>query len=66
MRRGNLFWGILLILLGGLFLLKANGVISDVMGWFWPLGLILLGIWMLSSRFLYGRFAGGQAHRPGC
>jgi hypothetical protein len=52
MRRENFFWGILLILLGGLFLLHANGVITDVLGWFWPLALILLGAWVLVARYL--------------
>ncbi|HEY3312865.1 MAG TPA: hypothetical protein VGK00_14590 [Anaerolineales bacterium] len=52
MRRANLFWGVILILLGGLFFLKAIGLISDVLGWFWPLGFILLGVWVLVGRFL--------------
>ncbi len=52
MRRGNLFWGTILIVLGGLFLLKTTGLINDVLGWFWPIGLILLGAWVLGGRFL--------------
>jgi hypothetical protein len=52
MRRGSIFWGGILIILGGLFLLQAQGLIKDVMGWFWPLLLILMGVWILASRFL--------------
>ena len=52
MRRGNLLWGLILILLGGLFLLQARGLISDVLGWFGPLVLILVGCWVLWARFL--------------
>jgi len=57
MRRGNLFWGVILIVLGVLFFLQARGLIRDVMGWFWPVLLILLGLWVLAGRFL-PRFAG--------
>ena len=60
MRRGNLFWGFILILLGGLFLLQARGLISDVMGWFWPLALILLGCWVLWGRFLPRSSSSGE------
>ncbi len=52
MRRGNIFWGVVLIILGGLFFLKETGVISNVFGWFWPVLLILLGAWILLERFL--------------
>jgi len=52
MRRGNLFWGIILIVLGGLFLLQTSGLINDVLSWFWPIGLILLGVWVLAGRYL--------------
>jgi hypothetical protein len=60
MRSGNLFWGVILILLGGLFLLKAVGLISDVLSWFWPLGFILLGVWVLFGRFLPRLGVGGE------
>jgi hypothetical protein len=60
MKRGNIFWGVVLILLGGLFFLQAQGLISDVFGWFWPIALILLGIWVLGQRFVPG-FMGGES-----
>lgn len=47
MKRGNVFWGLILILLGILFYLKTTGLINDVFGWFWPFALILLGVWFL-------------------
>ena len=52
MRRGNMFWGVVLIVLGVLFFLQARGLIGDVMGWFWPVLLILLGIWVIGGRYL--------------
>jgi hypothetical protein len=52
MRRGNIFWGGILILLGGLFILQESGRISDVFGWFWPLLLVLLGAWILVGYFM--------------
>ncbi|HEY3311302.1 MAG TPA: hypothetical protein VGK00_06640 [Anaerolineales bacterium] len=60
MRRGNLFWGLILILLGVLFFLQASRIITDVLGWFWPLAILLLGLWLLASRFLPGNSAGGE------
>jgi hypothetical protein len=59
MRRGNLFWGVILIVLGVLFFLQARGLISDVLGWFWPFFLILMGLWVLGGRY-FSRFGGGQ------
>jgi hypothetical protein len=48
MRRGEVFWGLLLVVLGGLFLLKAAGYIGgDVFSWFWPLFIIAAGAWVL-------------------
>ncbi len=52
MRRGEVFWGGLLILLGVLFYLRASGILSgDVLGWFWPLAIILTGVWILAGGF---------------
>lgn len=45
MRRGTLFWGAVLILLGGLLLLNNLGILRvDVWRIFWPVVLILLGL----------------------
>jgi len=52
MRRGELFWGGLLVILGVLFFLQAAGYLTgDVFGWFWPIFIILLGIWVLSGGY---------------
>ena len=46
MRRGSLFWGAILILVGALLLL---GNFLDVNAWslIWPLFLVVLGLWIL-------------------
>lgn len=51
MRRDNIFWGAALLLLGVLFLLQAQGIISNVFRAFWPLMLILVGGWMILSVY---------------
>lgn len=52
MRRGNIFWGGILIILGLLFFLQERGLISDVFGWFWPVFLLLLGVWILAGPWM--------------
>lgn len=48
MRRGEIFWGGLLIVLGVLFFLKTAGyLVGDVFGWFWPFVIIGVGVWVL-------------------
>ncbi len=46
MHRGRMFWGLVLVLLGLLFLV-ANFIAIDVWALFWPLVLICLGGWVL-------------------
>ncbi len=54
MKRSSIFWGLVFILLGGLFLLNNFGVITiDIWKVIWPLLLILLGGWVLWMN-LYG------------
>ena len=56
MRRGEIFWGALLVILGGLFWLKTAGYLTgDVWGWFWPLFIIAAGVWILVGRGTYPR-----------
>ena len=51
-RRGNLFWGSVLIILAGLLLLKQMGVIvGDIFGYFWPLLIIAFGVWLIVGFF---------------
>jgi hypothetical protein len=48
MRRSELYWGGLLIVLGGLFSLKAAGYLTgDVFSWVWPLLIMAAGGWIL-------------------
>jgi hypothetical protein len=51
-RRGSLFWGLILIVLAGLLLLKQMGVIAgDIFGYFWPLLIIAFGVWLVIGFF---------------
>ncbi|HUH96845.1 MAG TPA: hypothetical protein VLZ89_05770 [Anaerolineales bacterium] len=53
MRRGEIFWGGLLVLLGVLFFLHTAGYLAgDVFGWFWPFVIIAIGIWILLGGFI--------------
>jgi len=51
MKRNNIFWGGVLILLGVLFLLQTSNIIPSIFPYLWPLGLILLGLWMVISVY---------------
>lgn len=48
MNRGAIFWGLVLVLLGVLFLLQSTGLLRfNVWSLFWPLMLIAWGFWVL-------------------
>lgn len=47
MKRNNIFWGGVLILLGVLFFLQTQGFISNIFPYLWPLFLILVGGWII-------------------
>jgi hypothetical protein len=51
MRRDNIFWGGALILLGVLLFLQAQGIISNIFTFFWPIALILVGGWLIMSVY---------------
>lgn len=51
MRRDNIFWGTALLVLGVLFLLQAQGLITSVFRFIWPLFLILVGSWIILNVF---------------
>jgi len=56
--RGNLFWGIVLIFLAVLLLASQQGWIKgDIFGYFWPVVIILFGIWLLTGGLGRGRSA---------
>lgn len=53
MSRGSVFWGVILILAGGLFLLDTLGFLTfNVWAILWPLFLIGAGLWILFGVFL--------------
>ena len=51
MKRDNIFWGSVLILLGVLFFLQRQGFIPSVVPYLWPLALILFGGWLILSVY---------------
>ncbi len=58
---GSISWGIILILLGGLFLLANYEIISyDALIDYWPLALIGLGLKLLADYF-YGKKSTGKS-----
>ncbi|MEW5868614.1 MAG: DUF5668 domain-containing protein [Chloroflexota bacterium] len=53
MRPNTLFWGIVLILVGGLLVLSNLGILGvDMWNVLWPALVILLGVWMLLGVFM--------------
>jgi hypothetical protein len=46
-RRDSLFWGGALILIGVLLYLQAQGIINNVFQYFWPVAMMLVGIWLI-------------------
>ena len=60
-RRGNLFWGGVLIVLAALLLLKQAGIIvGDIFGYFWPLLIIAFGIWLITGFFVRNKPVEGE------
>jgi hypothetical protein len=54
--RGSLFWGLVLIVLAGLLLLRQLGWLTgDIFGYVWPMVVILFGIWLLIGALTRGR-----------
>jgi len=47
MRRDSLFWGGALIVLGVLLYLQTKGIINNVFQYFWPIAMMLVGIWLI-------------------
>jgi hypothetical protein len=47
MKRDNIFWGIVLILVGVLLYLQSQGIVTDIFRYFWPFLLILIGSWII-------------------
>jgi len=51
MKRDNIFWGGVLILVGVLLFLQTQGIITNVFKYFWPLALILVGSWIILNVY---------------
>ena len=60
MRRGSIFWGSIIVLLGVVLLVDQLLPGFNAWGVFWPLVLILMGVW-----FLFGRNLVGSSAQPG-
>lgn len=61
MRRDNIFWGTVLVLLGVLFFLQRANIIPSVGPYLWPLALILFGGWLILS--VYWRSSSSEGER---
>jgi hypothetical protein len=51
MKRDNIFWGAVLIIVGILLFLQTEGIIVNVFRYFWPLALILVGGWIILNVY---------------
>ncbi len=51
MKRDNIFWGTVLIIVGVLLFLQTQGIITNVFRYFWPLALILVGGWIILNVY---------------
>jgi hypothetical protein len=53
MSRGTLFWGLLLIIVGGALLLDNLGLLGGISVWgiIWPLVLVAIGVWIIWGNF---------------
>ena len=51
MKRDNIFWGTVLIIVGVLLILQTQGIITNIFTYFWPLALILVGGWIILNVY---------------
>jgi hypothetical protein len=51
MKRDNIFWGTVLIVVGVLLFLQTQGIINNVFRYFWPVALILVGGWIILNVY---------------
>lgn len=58
MRRNYLFWGFVLILLGGLMFINSANISLpggiNALNLFWPILLVMTGVWIILGKFLGG------------
>lgn len=58
MRKNQIFWGVVITLIGTALLLNSLGIIHNFGKFVWPLLLIFAGIWILLGPYLWKRFDG--------
>jgi hypothetical protein len=64
-RRDSLVWGIILIVIGGIFLLETLDVeVWDTVARFWPIAIIIWGVWKLYFG-IKEKAEGDKAVKPG-
>lgn len=52
MKRDNIFWGTVLLVVGVLLFLQTQGIITgSIFRYFWPLALILVGSWIILNVY---------------
>ena len=61
MRRDNIFWGSVLILVGVLLFLQTQGIIGNIFQYFWPLALILVGGWIILGVYWKADGSAGES-----
>jgi hypothetical protein len=65
MRRNTMFWGLLLVLAGGLLLLSNLGILrANIWEILWPLFIILVGVWILFGTLFRRPMAVQHANVP--
>jgi hypothetical protein len=65
MRRSGVFWGLILVLAGVLFLLDSLNILDiNIWGILWPLFLIILGAWFLMGTFFRRSIKTEHANLP--
>jgi len=56
--RSNIFWGTLIVIVGGVFLLENLGILNvNIWNLLWPFFLIAMGAWIILGRFFPNRAA---------
>src|SRR5215471_14065607 len=60
MRRDSLFWGAALIIFGVLLFLQAQGIIHNILDYFWPIALMLVGLWLVLGVYWKPTYPPGE------
>ena len=60
MRRDSLFWGAALIIFGVLLFLQAQGIIHNVFDYFWPIAMMIVGLWLVLGVYWKPTYTPGE------